>query len=73
MRQENQSNVWILRLKPRIKPTIPENSTEKFNRKTQRKAKFQVKQGQNEFLGKIQQIVIVLYLFLLVVKIANFT
>jgi hypothetical protein len=32
-RQENQSNVWILRLRPRTKPTIPENSTGKYKEK----------------------------------------
>jgi hypothetical protein len=33
MRQESQSNVWMLKLRPRTKPTIPENSTEKHKEK----------------------------------------
>jgi hypothetical protein len=33
VRQENQSNVWMSRLRPRARPTIPGNSTEKHKRK----------------------------------------
>jgi hypothetical protein len=36
------------RLRPRARPTIPGNSIEK----TQREAKFQIKQSQDEFLGR---------------------
>jgi hypothetical protein len=32
IRQENQSNIWMLRLRPRTKPIIPENSTEKYKK-----------------------------------------
>jgi hypothetical protein len=48
VRQESQSNVWISRLRPRTKPTIPGNLTGK----TQREAEFQIKQCQNKFLGR---------------------
>jgi hypothetical protein len=33
VKQKSQSNIWILRLRPRTKPTIPGNSTEKYKRK----------------------------------------
>jgi hypothetical protein len=33
VRQGSQSNVWMLRLRPRTRPTIPENSTEKYKEK----------------------------------------
>jgi hypothetical protein len=33
VRQESQSNVWMSRLRPKTKPTIPENSTGKHKRK----------------------------------------
>jgi hypothetical protein len=33
IKQENQSNIWILRLRPRTKLTIPGNSTEKYKGK----------------------------------------
>jgi hypothetical protein len=33
VRQESQSNVWMSRLRPRTKPTIPGNSTEKHKEK----------------------------------------
>jgi hypothetical protein len=41
MRQESQSDVWMLRLRPRTRPTIPGNSTEK--------AESQVKQVKINF------------------------
>jgi hypothetical protein len=33
VRQESQSNVWMSRLRPRTRPIIPENSTEKHKEK----------------------------------------
>jgi hypothetical protein len=33
VRQESQSNVWMSRLRPRTRPTIPGNSTEKYKGK----------------------------------------
>jgi hypothetical protein len=33
MKQKSQSNVWMSRLKPRIRPTIPGSSTEKHKGK----------------------------------------
>jgi hypothetical protein len=51
MKQKSQSNVWISRLRPRIRSIIPENSIGKH-----KGAEFQIKQGQDKFLGKIQQI-----------------
>jgi hypothetical protein len=33
VRQESQSNVWKLRLRPKTRPTIPENSTGKYKEK----------------------------------------
>jgi hypothetical protein len=33
VRQESQSNVWMSRLRPRTRPTIPENSTGKHKEK----------------------------------------
>jgi hypothetical protein len=45
VRQESQLDVWMSRLKLRTKSII----RRKFNRKTQRKAKFQIKQGKMNF------------------------
>jgi hypothetical protein len=33
VRQKNQSNVWMSRLRPRTRPTIPGNSTGKYKEK----------------------------------------
>jgi hypothetical protein len=33
VRQESQSDVWMSRLRPRTKPIIPGNSTEKYKGK----------------------------------------
>jgi hypothetical protein len=33
IRQESQSNVWMSKLRPRARPTIPGNSTEKHKGK----------------------------------------